>query len=713
MRSWRHGVRSFWLVIPLLLAAQSASAIVTVGPVGSGCRFTKIQDAINYVLGKERNAPDDVDPYIGVAGDNFYNEALVVDGSNVTAYTDPFGLPEAFVQIYGNYDQNCNDTPVNTTAAVGAGGSKTGHSVLEITGSRPVRVVLNHFVLTDASGVNTGGGVSVHPSAAAYLDLTNVDINGNHASHGGGIYVSGHAPGHTLALHGGTTIANNTATNDGGGIATNGETFLYATESFFVVSNNTAGGVGGGISFQGHGSMTLGGSAQFAGNHGSEGGGIYVNADRPTDINFYDGVFIGVNQAVVAGGGMTIAGQAKLYAQSSVVPTQIFSNEVLSDTGAGGGVAVLGPAEMRFSGSIYNNSAGYGGGVAAIAGSDSLMDAYVALTAASPTSPVSVSNNGGTHAGGGIYVKANSTFTTSGDDYIYATVCASNFVIDSNGAAEGTAIYADSGDGGFLTFTWGSTVALNFDGLVRGRQGCPQPIRCAAGIACNEIVGNYRSGGGAGDGATILVQEASELDARNVRIQGNQGAHALRSVRDSFGIDAGTLLVTDNQVDGELIDSDNADLKIVDSTIANNTIGNQYVIRASGHIDLVNSIVAEATPYTVDFAGNNNLADRNFDFVLTNRSDPTVGSSGYVLYDTPSFVDVANRDYHLRPYSPGLDVAPAVGNSPPDLDGAPRDVDLPQIVNNQGPRDIGAYERLSIPPCSAPDAVFCNGFNGI
>ena len=708
MRRLNQLANSLLLAASLMLVAQSASAIVLVGPSGSGCPFTKIQDAISDILRRERDpAHNEVDPFIGVAGDNFYNEALVVDSTGVTQYIDPFGQQGAFVQIYGDYAQACADAQNGTTARIGAGGGKSGNSVLEIRGSSPVHVILNHLDMTDASGVFTGGGINVHPSAAAFLDLSNVDISGNHASFGGGIYVSGHAPGHTLALHAGTRIESNTATNDGGGILTNGETFLFATESNQVFVSNTAGGAGGAISFQGHGSMTLAGT-QIAGNRASTGGGIYANADRPTDITFGDAVFVAGNDAGQDGGGITLAGGAKLAALSTTSPTQIFLNKVLNDTGSGGGVSVFGPAEMRFNGSITSNTAGYGGGIAAFAGSDLLMDVYVALTPAGPASPVVVSNNSASHSGGGIFVKAGSTFSTNGDHFIYATVCASDFVIDGNNAAEGTAIYGDLGSD--ILDTWGSTVALNFNGSVAGHLGCPPPaFQCAAGVACNEVNGNFRSGGGSGDGSTILVQTDSKLDARRVKIQGNQGAHALRSVDENFGMDLDTLLITDNQVDGELIHLDSADLKIVDSTIANNGIGAQHVIRASGHIDLLNTIVAEATPFTLDFAGNNNVADRNLDFVLTDPSDPTMDSASHVIFERPTFVDVANRDYHLRPYSPGLDVAPAVSNTR-DLDGRMRDVDLPQIANVQGPRDLGVYELQSIPACSAPDQLFCNGF---
>lgn len=706
----RSSVCTVLSTIALLLGTQSASAIVTVGPVGSGCTYSKIQEAINYVIGKERSHPDDVDPYIAVAGDNFYNEALVIDSSNVTGYVDPFGQTGAFVQIYGNYNQSCGDIPNGSTATVGAGGGKSGNSVLEVKGSEPIHVVLNHLNMVDASGVTSGGGINFHASAAGYLDLSNVDISGNHARFGAGVYANGHAPGLTLALHDGTRVEGNTASEDGGGILVNGETFFYASEGGTSFINNIAGGAGGGIAFAGHGSMVLGG-AQILVNEAAEGGGLYVYADSPTDVTFGDSVFIEANKATQDGGGITLAGKAKLSALSTTGPTQIILNQVSSDTGPGGGVYVAGPAEMRFTGTISSNSAGYGGGIAAIAGGDLLMDAYVALTPAGPTTPVDVSNNSATHSGGGIFVKANSTFSTNGDDYIYATVCATDFRINANTAVEGTAIYADEGSGGILAGDFGSTVALNFDGIITGRLGCPHPaFQCAPGIACNEVNGNYRTGAGSGFGSTILIQDLSTLEARRVKMQFNEGAHALRSVDDQYGMNLDTLLITDNTVDGELIHLDSADLKIVDSTIAHNTIGAAYVIRSAGNITMSGTIIAEATTNTIDFAGNNGPSGHNFDFVQTNPSDPTLPATGFVLYSLPVFVDFAQHDYHLRPYSPGLDVAPAGASASFDLDGARRDLDLPQIQNVQGPRDLGAYERQSIPRCSAPDVLFCSTF---
>jgi predicted outer membrane repeat protein len=707
-----HPIRLAPFALASLLAAQTASAIVTVGPDGSGCRFNKIQDAIDYVVGKERNAPDDVDPYIGVAGDNFYNEALVIDSSGVTSYIDPFGQQEAFVQIYGNYDQNCDDVPIDSTASIGAGGGRSGNSVLEVKGSSAVRVVLNHFVMTDGNVGAYGGGINFHASAAGYLDLSNVDITGNQASYGGGIFVDGHAPGFTLALHAGTTIENNTASNDGGGLYATGETFLYAPEGSVVFYDDIAGSNGGGLSFQGHGSVNLGG-VQIFDNRAGQGGGIYVDADDPTDVNFYDGVVISVNTAEQNGGGVRIGGQAKLYAQSTSVPTQILFNQVVSDTGSGGGVDVRGPAQMRFTGSISNNLAGYGGGISAYAGNDSLEDAYVSLAAANPTSPVSVSGNSASHIGGGIYVKANSTFTTSGDDYIYATVCAQDFLIDGNSAAQGTAIYADSGGAGALTVATGSSVALN-GGAVTGHIGCPAVARaCASGVACNEIRGNHQSGGSTGDGSTILLQDHGNLSINRATLQDNQGAHVLHVIEDAFAPEVHTVLMTDNQVGGELIhveDGFDDNIAITDSTLAHNSIGAAHVIRSPG-ATLLNTIVAEDVAQTMDFGGNDEVNRRHFYYVLTNPADATLATDdSVVLFGSPSFVDVAGRDYHLAPFSQGLDVAPA-SDDVPDLDKNPRNVDLTQIADFQGPRDLGPYELPFIPSNCAADAVFCDGFD--
>ena len=76
----------------------------------------------------------------------------------------------------------------------------------------------------------------------------------------------------------------------------------------------------------------------------------------------------------------------------------------------------------------------------------------------------------------------------------------------------------------------------------------------------------------------------------------------------------------------------------------------------------------------------------------------------------PSFVDVAQGDYHLRPTSLAIDVAPPVAGDDRDLDGNPHDQDIVSVPDQDGDRDLGAYERQQR-YCGAADTVFCATFD--
>jgi hypothetical protein len=87
--------------------------------------------------------------------------------------------------------------------------------------------------------------------------------------------------------------------------------------------------------------------------------------------------------------------------------------------------------------------------------------------------------------------------------------------------------------------------------------------------------------------------------------------------------------------------------------------------------------------------------------VSTLPADPTI------IEGEPQFLDAAGGDYHLLSASLGVDFAPTAGGI--DLDGLPRDVDLP-VPDLFGPRDLGAYEHQASLGCGAGDTIFCNGF---
>ena len=696
----KHFAFSVLLAVSALLCAPAAQAIVTVGPFtgADGCRFRSIQEAITYIENYEKTLDtDEVDHYIAIAGGQVYNETFKISDAGINAQQG------ARIDIFGGYDETC-DHPDGSETLISGGGSKVGHSDLQITGR--ATVYLHELTLSNASLGGSGGGISVDGSGL--LDLTNVDIAGNSAGSGGGIHANGSAPGLDIVLHSGVTIENNSTSGNGAGMDLSGEIFVSAVESRAVIVNNTAGGDGGGIAFRGHGSLNLA-YTQIGANSAQHGGGVYFNPDSPTAATFGDGVVIGVNTAASDGGGIYVGNGADLTVQGeSVVPT-IFSNNVTADGGSGGGVALFGPATMTFAGDIVGNSAGYGGGISSIAGGDSNEDVFVQLQAAASNAPVSVSANSARHDGGGIYTRAGSTFTTDGNDYIYATVCANNFVFDDNAAAEGSAIFADHDAGGVLTISWGSEVALNFSGAVVGLRGCAAPAHvCTVGTSCNEIKRNSRTGSGSDDGSAVFVQSDSDFHAWNTTVQANQGAHAFKIEGDTDA-DLRTLLFADNAVQGELIEmGDSGELRVQDTTFANDTVGAAHVIRAH-NVTLYNSIVAESQTQTFDFAGNAN-GGKNIGGVLTNPADMTMLAGDTIIYGQPRFVDAAHGNYRLAPYSLGLDVGVADGSAPRDLDGSPRDIDLLQIDNVQGPRDLGAYELQFIPACSATDEIFCAGF---
>jgi len=277
----------------LLVFADSASAIISVGPSSGpracGCKYTSIQRAIDDVLAQEHAATDTtssarVDPFISVVGDSFYNEALVIDSSGVTGYTDPLGRQGAFVQIYGDYAGDAGQNKEDGSVASIGSGNKSA-PVATIQGSNPVHVNLNHLLLTDAK-TSFGGGIFFGGHGS--LDLANVEITGNSVDYsGGGIYADSTVGlgGAEITLHSGTWIHNNGAGDRGGGIFINGQTHLFVLEDNTLIEYNQAvtngTGLGGGLFVYGPaiadiGSTGLNNAPVISHNSAYNGGGVAV-----------------------------------------------------------------------------------------------------------------------------------------------------------------------------------------------------------------------------------------------------------------------------------------------------------------------------------------------------------------------------------------------------------------------------------------------------
>jgi hypothetical protein len=123
-------------------------------------------------------------------------------------------------------------------------------------------------------------------------------------------------------------------------------------------------------------------------------------------------------------------------------------------------------------------------------------------------------------------------------------------------------------------------------------------------------------------------------------------------------------------------------------------------------LNLANSIIDQPSNRTLDYGGNGCCLRASYVMLLDANTFPV--ASDTIVAAEPTFVDAANGDYHLRATSWGLDFAPVESSGPSnDLDGNLRNVDLLQVPNRFGARDLGAYELRYV--CAA-DTIFCDGF---
>ena len=465
---------------------------------------------------------------------------------------------------------------------------------------------------------------------------------------------------------------------------------------------------GGGIYFSGNGNLQIL-ESDIVNNTAGYGGGIFAAATgTDAELIIGGGTTISGNTALYSGGGLLIGGPLEMTMIDA--GTIIAFNEALGVdgiTGHGGGMEVIGPA-IAYIGSpgafglpaIYGNSARYGGGISVDSAASDGADGAVKLFTTDPNNPVGVTSNTASIHGGGIYLQPYN----DGFDIAIPTLCALDFRITDNLAEDGSAIYEDYQTN--VGLAYGSYVYLN---------QCSQPgaVRCAAGVECNVISGNGTStlGGDPTNGATIQLLGDSYLYASRFQMRDNVGGPVIHSEESQVYIDS--CLIADNQTSTQLININSgfeaSDTKIVNCTIANNTIASTDVIHAIDTFLLHDSIVYQPGNLTLAYSGN--LANVDVAYVLSGDTSSLPADPSIIAGD-PLFVDAANGDYHLRMSSPAVDFAPPVTGDDRDLDGLPRDQDMPGAPDVFGNRDLGAYERQQQPfDCGAADTLFCNGFD--
>jgi hypothetical protein len=448
---------------------------------------------------------------------------------------------------------------------------------------------------------------------------------------------------------------------------------------------------GGGIYFGGSGSLELAGVSVHD-NRAGYGGGIDMSPSAASTLTLISSV-ISANTASGQGGGIRLEGPSTLNSDTN---TFITGNVATGqdDIGFGGGIEMVGPAVANINSNLNNNTATYGGGIAALASGSSNTQVNLYTTSANVTA---LYGNHATATGGGIYLKSSNTGAT-------ASFCANNFVVDANTATNGAAIYADEDSG------HGSAVYLN-SSLCLPPSGS---VACTTGPLCNEIADNIASDAGS---ATVLIQSNGSLFANRFAARRNQAGRLMELIADtaigSMVLDE--CLLTDNSLTSNLLwgagAASDTVLFLHNCTVSHNGLGStDPVIYADvTRLEITDSIIDQPSQVqTYAFTG---IADNLFtQYVLTNNTS-AFGAGIGIMQGTPVFVDATNGDYHQQRTSPGVDVAPAVDGV--DLDGNPRTVDLLDITNLFGPADLGAYEiQTQLPPsaCTVSDTIFCNGF---
>jgi hypothetical protein len=487
--------------------------------VGSGCDYASLGAAL--VAAK--------------AGDRLLIEGGVTFYENVTI--------DKSVTLEGGYAGCASGSSARTT--IDGGGSER---VLEILAG--LDVTLKELIVTNGSTSAGGGGIRFAPGGGTGdLTLTRMEIRGNSAAWGGGLWVGADA-----AVNGsGVEIHNNTASLYGGGVRLYGgrATFeatdihdnaaprgggVYATEqgghspvlnlpaNGDIADNEalTGDGLGGGVYVR-QGSVSLSGASDLYANHAIQGGGAYLVTATLTLQG--DASEVGYNTSTDSGGGV--------FAQGSSVnldeDAEIEYNEAgTGGLGLGGGAWLDDSTLFSDRASINGNTAeNAGGGVYAANGSIVDMDLGGTFCPGARCSRLH-NNVASAGYGGGVYLSGSdgwldNTFvesnrgTLGGGVYAYqSTIHVDNSLFTRNSASNGSGDGARLFNDGILIGS-GNTFAHN----ALGGTGAGRAIDIRDGeleLSCSIIWGHVSSIGEVGHDVTYSDVQGGYVGEGNLNV---------------------------------------------------------------------------------------------------------------------------------------------------------------------------------------------------
>ena len=459
----------------------------------------------------------------GACDDKCGAGAIAIEGSNAAVtfnnvtiagnISDDYGLIEGHGGAVAIHDGSDNTFTLSGSSVLYNHAEGDGGAIAVLDKNNTVNIEANSNISYNST-VNTSASSSTTAKAG-----------------GGAIYVS-NKTGNTINVKDKSSISNNKTKNHGGAILVNGATSINISGGSSL-SNNSSTNDGGAVYLNTDGSSVTVDNSTISGNTARYGGAVYLNDVSTLSI---------LNSAKVYKNSSTLDGGA-VYADDSDTTITVKGKHTLADDGAsvyentagdGGGAIFIAGADDKVVvsdyGSVSNNTAEYDGGginVASSRGTVEISDhgavdgntAYsegggiyhgTSYGAVTVTNGGSLSNNTSTNGnGGGLYSCSNDTALTLNDG-----------ILDGNKALEGGAVYADyrmnlsftdgsvsnnqatSGNGGALFINTEFDNDVNFNGTaVNGNTAAK-----SGGVAFVQAAANFAFS----DGATINNNKAAD-----------------------------------------------------------------------------------------------------------------------------------------------------------------------------------------------------------
>lgn len=434
-------------------------------------------------------------------------------------------------------------------------GSQGGGGVLV----NAANATMNGGIITGNETSGSGGGVRIVCRAGEILSsrftMNGGTISDNTSLEGGGVIVLGQGGGQdgggaSFKMNGGVITGNRSLNiGNGGGVAV-----INAYSSFTMsnlegastITNNSAGYEGGGIFLNGGVFSMDGGEIGSSGspNKAQYGGGVFVG----NGIFILNAGSVNYNEATTGNGGGINISNGTFTMKGGIIR----GNNVQTGTHGGGGVAVSSGTFEMYKGEIYENTSGAGSGVLITSSTQAKFIMYDGLihdniqnytgtyggggvyvdTGEFTMNGGNIYNNLADNTGGGVRVTVGGKFTMDGDKasiagnhtkvdgggvYIHngGTFILINGLIDKNTAAgNGGGVYVNNGSG---SSTFSMTGGM-LSGNTANKHGGGVYINATFNMNAGSVSYNAAS---TGNGGGVYVPKSGKATMGSVKISGN------------------------------------------------------------------------------------------------------------------------------------------------------------------------------------------------